>query len=100
MKSRVPGAPISDVEVTNISKDGFWILLGDEELFMPFPDFPWFETAPVSAILRVEMLGSEHLYWPDLDVDLTIESIKHPERYPLVSKRMANKPIKPTSDHP
>ena len=62
MKSRLPGTPISDVEVTNISKHGFWILLGDEELFMPFPDFPWFETAPVSAMLRVEMPGAEHLY--------------------------------------
>jgi hypothetical protein len=99
MKSRVPGTPISDVEVTNISKHGFWILLGDEEFFMPFPDFPWFETAAVSAIISVEMVGIEHLYWPDLDVDLTIESIKHPEKYPLVSKRMPNKPIKPASDH-
>ena len=90
MKSKVPGTPISDVEVTNISKHGFWILLGEEELFLPFQDFPWFETAAVSGILRVEMLGAEHLYWPDLDVDLTVESIKHPERYPLISKSIPN----------
>lgn len=99
MKSRVRGTPISDIEVTNISKHGFWILLREEELFLPFKDFPWFETAQISAILRVEMLGSEHLFWPDLDVDLTVESIRHPERYPLISKSMPNKPIKLTNNH-
>jgi hypothetical protein len=99
MKSKVPGMPILEAEVTNISRHGFWILLGDEELFLPFQDFPWFEAAPVSAILRLEMLGPEHLYWPDLDIDLTVHSVKHPEMYPLVSKLMPSHPIKPTSNH-
>jgi hypothetical protein len=49
MKSRVPGTPISDVEVTNISKHGYWILLGEEEFFLPFQDLPWFETALFQA---------------------------------------------------
>lgn len=26
----------------------------------------------------------EHLRWPDLDVDLTLNSIKNPEAFPLV----------------
>jgi hypothetical protein len=25
-------------------------------------------------------------YWPELDVDLAVESIRHPEKFPLVSK--------------
>jgi hypothetical protein len=29
--------------------------------------------------------GQRHLRWPDLDVDLALESIEHPERYPLGS---------------
>jgi len=98
MKSREPGRPTSEVEVSNISKHGLWILLGEEELFLLFQDFPWFEAAPVSALLRLEMLGSEHLYWPDLDVDLTVESIKHPEKYPLVSKLMPARLIEPIND--
>ena len=89
MKSKEPGMPTS-VEVTNISRHGFWILLEQEELFLPFAEFPWFEVAPVSAILKVEMLGPEHLHWPDLDVDLTVESIRYPDKYPLVSKSMPN----------
>jgi hypothetical protein len=72
--------------VTNISRHGFWLLVGDEELFVPFGQFPWFRNAPVSAVLNVQLPRPEHLYWPDIDVDLTVGSIKHPEKYPLVSR--------------
>ena len=99
MKSKELGTPISEVEVTNISKHGFWVLIGDEELFLPFRDFPWFEAASVSAILNVELQGAHHLYWPDLDIDLTVDSIKHPEKYPLISKLMSNMSVEKTEGH-
>lgn len=86
MKSRSPDRSTSEVEVTDISKHGFWLLLGKKELFLPFRDFPWFKKAPVSAILNVELLDPSHLYWQDLDVDLAVESIEHPEKFPLVAK--------------
>ncbi len=98
MKSKELGTPISEVEVTNISKHGFWVLIGEEELFLSFQDFPWFEAASVSAILNVELQGSQHLYWPDLDIDLTVDSIKHPEKYPLMSKLMPNMSVEKTGD--
>jgi Protein of unknown function (DUF2442) len=82
----MPGAAISGAEVTNISKHGFWLLIDGRELFLPFEEFPWFKQARVAAILRVEQPSSGHLHWPDLDVDLAVESIEHPERYPLSSK--------------
>jgi hypothetical protein len=87
MKSEALGKSLLEVEVTNVSKHGLWILLsGEEELFVPFSEFPWFETAALEAIFHVERPQPQHLYWPKLDVDLTLESIRHPERYPLVSK--------------
>lgn len=82
----MPGTSTSTAEVTNISKHGFWLLLDDRELFLPFKHFPWFKQAAVDAILNVERSAPQHLRWPDLDVDLAIESIEHPERYPLTSK--------------
>ncbi len=85
MKYGTPGANTSKVEVTNISKHGFWMLIGDEELYLPFKDFPWFQMAKVSSLLRVELHGKEHLHWPELDIDLTLDSIRHPENYPLIS---------------
>ena len=85
MKSATLGLSTSPVEVTNISRQGFWLLLEDEELFLAFSDFPWFQDAAVGKILNVELPSSNHLYWPELDVDLAVESIRHPERFPLVS---------------
>lgn len=85
MRSNALGSDTSGAEVTNISQHGLWLLLGDRELFLPFATFPWFKDASVSAILNVEWPQPHHLYWPDLDVDLAVESIEHPERYPLVS---------------
>jgi hypothetical protein len=72
--------------VTNVSAHGFWLLIGVREMFVPFDEFPWFRDAPVGHILNVLLQASNHLYWPDLDIDLAVESIEHPERFPLVSK--------------
>lgn len=76
----------SEAEVTNISGHGFWLLLDGRELFLPFDHFPWFKRAPVESILRVERPAPEHLHWPALDVDLSVGSIEHPERYPLAAR--------------
>jgi hypothetical protein len=73
-------------EVTNISQHGFWLLLDDRELFLPFDEYPWFKRAPVEEILRLERPQPDHLRWPDLDIDLSVDSIEHPERYPLTAK--------------
>ena len=85
MKSESLGISTSGVEVTNISRHGLWLLVDDEELFLSFDEFPWFKDAALSAILDVRKEGPAHLHWPALDVDLTLESIRHPEKFPLVS---------------
>jgi len=72
--------------VTNISRHGFWVFLGDRELFLPFKEFPWFRGAVIDHLLNVQIPSEQHLYWPDLHVDLTVESIEHPERFPLKAK--------------
>jgi Protein of unknown function (DUF2442) len=86
MRSKTLGNATSEAEVTNISKHGFWLYLGDRELFLSFETFPWFANAPVRAILEVERPQPHHLYWPTLDVDLAVESIEHPDRYPLSAR--------------
>ena len=85
MKSGRRGRRTSDVEVTNVSPHGFWLLLGTRELFLPFDTFPWFRDAPIAKLVHVQWPAPHHLYWPDLDVDLAVESIEHPERFPSVS---------------
>ena len=40
----------------------------------------------MGKILHVELPSEHHLYWPELDIDLEVESVFHPERYPLASR--------------
>lgn len=86
MKSARRGKRTSAIEVTNVSRHGFWLFIGEKELFLSFEHFPWFREVSISQLLNVELPQPHHLYWPDLDVDIAVESIVYPERYPLVSK--------------
>lgn len=97
MNSATPGRSTSPVEVTNVSVHGFWLLVADRELFVPFDQFPWFRNAAIGAIANVQLPSPHHLYWPDLDIDLAMESIEHPERYPLISQAKPDDALPPPS---
>lgn len=86
MKSGSPGINILAAEVTKISSHGVWLLAEGRELFMSYEEFPWFKDASAAKILNVSEPSPGHYYWPDLDVDLSIESIEHPERFPLEAR--------------
>ena len=82
----MPGAPTSEIEVSLVSNKGFWLLLDNEELFVSYVEFPWFKQATVEQITTIERPSSNHLYWPLLDVDLSVESVRNPTLFPLISK--------------
>lgn len=82
----MPGTITSEVEISLVSKQGFWLFLDNEELFIPYTEFPWFKKATVEQITTVEHPSPDHLYWPLLDIDLSVESIRHPEAFPLRAK--------------
>lgn len=84
------GASTSEIEVSLASSKGFWLLLGMEELFVPFSEFPWFKKATIEEITTIEWPTPNHLYWPLIDVDLSVESIRAPSKFPLFSKLSQN----------
>lgn len=84
MKSSAVGKNISHAEVQNISKHGIWLYVKGQEYLLPFKDYPWFKDAKVAEIQNVRLLHGMHLHWPDLDVDLELESLQNPEKYPLI----------------
>jgi len=49
------GTSTFPVEVTNVSRHGLWLLIGDEELLLPFEHFPWFRDASIGKISVVEL---------------------------------------------
>lgn len=86
VKSLKRGKNISKPEVVSVSEHGFWFFWREQEYFLPFDDFPWFKDATISQISNIEISGGTHLYWPALDVDLSLSIIKAPEKYRLISK--------------
>lgn len=84
MKSANIGTTTSGPEVTNISPFGIWILLRGKEYFLEYEQYPWFLNAPLQEVFHVTEEGPEHLRWPELDVDLSLDSIKNPGAFPLV----------------
>jgi hypothetical protein len=59
--------------------------LGSEELYLAYTDFPWFKDATIAQVTHIDRPSPDHLYWPDLDVDLSVASIRTPEAFPLIS---------------
>ncbi|MGC9367855.1 MAG: DUF2442 domain-containing protein [bacterium] len=86
MKSKIHGKSISEIEVLNIDKHGFWLLLKGKEYFLPYSDFPWFLEARIKDINKVELLHDSHIYWQNLDIDLDVKILESLENYPLIYK--------------
>lgn len=82
----MPGTTILGAKVTNVSGHSIWMLVDDEEIALPYTEFPWIKAATIQQIFNVVRPTADHLYWPDLDVDLSVESIRYPERFPLKAK--------------
>ncbi len=80
------GKTSSEVEILNISEHGIWILVHEIEYFMDYKKFPWFADANIKQILNVELSSKTHLYWPDLDIDLSTDILARPEKFPLLAK--------------
>ena len=76
----------TSVSVLMINSQGIMLSVLGNDYFVSYNRLPWLRNARISSALNVRMAGRNAIEWPDLDVDLEIESLKHPERYPLVMK--------------
>ena len=77
----------TSVSVLMINGQGIMISVGGQDYFLSYNRIPWMREASIKDVLDVQMCGSEAIEWPNLDVDLEIDSLRHPERYPLLIKR-------------
>jgi hypothetical protein len=84
VKSPRRGKAIS-ASVENITPSGIWLFVKGTEYFLSYEDCPYFKDQVLRAIQDVQLLHGYHLYWPQLDVDLEIDNLEHPEKYPLRS---------------
>lgn len=86
MSSGQPGNYISPNEVTNIEPLGFWVLVDGKEFFVPFEEYPVFKRATLQQIINMEVIFPQQLHWPDLDADIELAALEHPNHYPLLWK--------------
>jgi hypothetical protein len=89
MRSITHGKNTSGVTVTHISKHGLWLYTRDHEIFVAFKEFPQFYDASVRKVMKVEQPTLNFLRWPDLGINLPVESARC---FPLLSK-----PLRPTT---
>lgn len=73
------------ISVENVTPFGIWIYVNKTEYFLSYEDFPYFKDETLRSIQNVNLTHGVHLYWPDLDVDLEIDNLAFPDRYPLKS---------------
>ncbi len=90
MKSRSVKRGMSSLvpEVTHVSQRGLCLLLDGREHFLDFVRFPWFREAPVRTLFNISRPSHDHLRWAEIDVDIDLDSLAHPELYPLVSRQL------------
>ena len=89
MGSSSHGNNTSAVEITHISSNVSGSCRMTRNCLCHMRSSPWFKEQPVKVILNVEEPSPGHFYWPDLDVDLSVEAIEHPERFPLMDGKRA-----------
>ncbi|MDP2361803.1 MAG: DUF2442 domain-containing protein [bacterium] len=82
----MPGSAISAVEVTPVCAWGLWLLVDGEEHLSAFDSFPWFRSATIQELTEPTRPAPDHVRWPALDVDLGLDSIRHPDACPWLAK--------------
>ena len=80
-------SPSTSVSVLMINAQGIALSVQGRDYFISYNRMPWLRDARISEVLNVRMQGRAAIEWSELGVDLEIESLKHPERYPLIMKR-------------
>lgn len=83
MRALRNGKSISPVSVKNVTPFGIWLFVNNKEYFLNYNEYPYFKDQIISAIQNVSLRHGFHLYWPKLDVDLEIDNLENPEKYPL-----------------
>lgn len=75
------------MKIINISKTGINIIINDQELSIMFQDYPQFLNASLKQIFEFELINYNHLHWPKLDIDINVDALINPGKYPLIYRK-------------
>jgi len=77
-------------EVKFISADGFLMDVNGTSYFASFKDFPFLYDLPVSEAYNVQYLGQGDIRWENADIDLNIDILANPEKYPRIMHTLSS----------
>jgi hypothetical protein len=83
----MPGASISQIEVTKVDSQRIRLSVEGREYFLPYRGFSWFKESRRADVLNVELYSGGHIYWPALDVGLSTTILQNPNHFPLKLKK-------------
>jgi len=63
---------------------GLYLLVQDREYFVPFTDYPTFRSATLDQIFDFQQIGPRQFHWRTLDVDIELDALEEPSRFPLM----------------
>ena len=86
MNSSMHGISTSGTEVTHVSSHGIWLLSEGHEHFLSYDNFPWFKDASIGKVINIEEVSPGHFYWPELEIDLGLDTREHPGKDPRKAK--------------
>ena len=72
----------TSASVLMINGQGIMLSVLGHDYFLSYNRIPWMQDAPIRSVLNVQMSGPEAIAWPDLDVDLEIDSLRPPRALP------------------
>jgi hypothetical protein len=77
----------ADSCISNITPFGIWLCIEDLEYFLSYKEYPMFLNEPIAKIFNFKLTSPTHLHWPQLDVDIDLECLASPQKYPLLFKK-------------
>ena len=80
------GKEENSARVSRVTTEGVWLIVGTSEYVLSSVEFPWFRGQPEEAVRNLVQDPWGDLHWPDLDVDLELDALRHPENYPLIMR--------------
>lgn len=88
MKYSKHGNGILAPKVSALSVTGFVLSVDGTDFAVQYDEFPFFRGAATRDLRRVTRPSEQHLRWAALDVDLELDSLRHPAKYPMVERRL------------
>ena len=68
------------VMITGLTADNLNISVNGKVYVLPFDRFKWFRFCTIEELLKVKRQG-DAIVWPDVDIGIELEAIKHPEKF-------------------